>query len=53
MLLVGDLGCRNELFAMDAIMFYMKAASLNRQTKLFRKMVENAQNAIGNFHCYL
>jgi hypothetical protein len=52
-LLVGDLGCRNGLFAMDAIMFYMKAVSLNRQTKLFRKMVENAQNAIGSFHYYL
>ena len=37
---------------MDVIMFYMKAASLNRQTKLFRKIVGNAQNAIGNFHCY-
>jgi membrane-anchored glycerophosphoryl diester phosphodiesterase (GDPDase) len=52
MLLSGDLGCRNELFAMGVIMFYMKAASLNRQTKLFRKIVENAQSAIRNFHCY-
>jgi hypothetical protein len=38
---------------MDAIMFYMKAASLNHQTKLLRKIMENAHNAIGNFHCYL
>jgi hypothetical protein len=52
MLLSGDLGCHNVLFAMDAIMFYMKALSLDRQMKLFRKMVENAQNAIENFHCY-
>ena len=53
MLLSWDWGCRNELFAMDATMFYMKAVSLNRQTKLFRKIVESAPNAIGNFHCYL
>jgi hypothetical protein len=53
MLLSGDLGCHNELSAMAAITFYMKAASLNRQTKLFRKMVENAQNAAGNFPCCL
>ena len=52
MLLSGNLGCHNVLFAMDVIMFYMKALSLDLQMKLFRKMVENAQNAIENFHCY-
>jgi hypothetical protein len=51
MYLAGDLGCRNVLFVMDAITFYMKAVNLNRQTKLFLKTVENAQNAAENFHC--
>ena len=53
MLLSGDLECHSGLFVMDAIMFYMKAASLNRQTKLLRKTVENAQNAIRNSRCCL
>ncbi len=50
---MGDLGCRNVLFAMDAIMFYMKALSLNRLMKLLLKIAENAQVVTGNFHCYL
>jgi hypothetical protein len=49
----GDLGCRNALFVMGAIMFYMKALSLDRQMKLFRNMMGNAQIAAESFRCYL
>ena len=49
---VGSLGCRSELFAMGAVTFYMKGLNLNRQTKLFCKMLANAQNAVGNSPYY-
>jgi hypothetical protein len=49
----GDLGYRNVLFVMGAIMFYMKALSLDHQMKLSRNMVENAQTVAESFHCYL
>jgi hypothetical protein len=47
---MGNLGCHSVLFATDALMFYTKAVNLNRQMKLFLKIMENAQNAVENFH---
>jgi hypothetical protein len=53
MFTMGSLGCRSELFAMGAVTFYMKGLNLSRQTKLLFKTLANAQNAVGNFLCYL